>query len=48
MLNVEHEVEHETYKTWASTGPFSASGNEHTETYKEAVISLSVSIKVSD
>ena len=22
MLNVEHEIEHETYKTWASTGPF--------------------------
>ena len=22
MLCVEHEIEHETYKTWASTGPF--------------------------
>ena len=22
MLYVEHEIEHETYKTWASTGQF--------------------------
>ena len=22
MLNAEHEIEHETYKTWASSGPF--------------------------